>query len=683
MRRPAAILALLALLCLAPAARAAVDHIEILDRQPFADGAGFGAVGSYEKIRARAWFSLDPKAPANAEIRDLASAPRDAKGKVGFSADFLMLRPVDPAKGNGALLYEVNNRGNIAMLGQLDEASKHNNDPAHKEDAGNGFLFDQGFTLLWSAWAWDVDAPGDNRLVLHPPVATDHGKPITGKVAYEIIVDAPAETARFTGIDGIPYPFAKAGAPDAVLTMRDRPEGKRLPVKRADWSFVEPEDHGTPKLLRLAGGFQPGKIYELVYTARDPVVVALGMAGIRDLLSYLKAQPFEGAPAPQRSLIFGISQSGRVIQTMLLRGLHVDEAGKPVFDGAFIHVAGGGKGGFEGRFAMPTRHFSMLQDHIYVTDYFPFTDTPARDPLTGRTASVLDRARKLGVVPKLFYTNDSTEYWNRAAALVHTTPDGSADVAEDPNQRIYLIAGAQHYVGRQHDRGIYSNCVNTFDHYRAMRALILALDRWVRDGSAPPPSTHPRIADGTLLPVQAYENFLPAIPGLALPEDNLEPPLLDFGPRYAALGIADIVPPRAGAHYVALVPAPNGDGTDRGGIELPEILVPLGTRLGFNTRNTAAGFPGATGRWDGSFIPFARTEAERQQAGDPRPSLEARYKDRADYEAKLRAAAVPVVAKGFLRAEEVDALVAENGALYDRILAHDPADRSCAYLFST
>ncbi|MEI9986802.1 MAG: alpha/beta hydrolase domain-containing protein [Aliidongia sp.] len=231
-------------------------------------------------------------------------------------------------------------------------------------------------------------------------------------------------------------------------------------------------------------------IYELVYTARDPMVVALGMAGIRDLLSYLKAQPFEGAPVPQRNLIFGISQSGRVIQTMLLRGLHVDEAGKPVFDGAYIHVGGGGKGGFEGRFAMPTRHFSMLQDHIYPTDYFPFTDTTEREPLTGKTGSVLDKARALGAVPKLVYTNDSTEYWNRAAALIHSTPDGTADVPEDPNERIYLIAGAQHYVGRQRDRGIYSNCVDSLDHYRAMRSLMVALDRWVRDGTAPP-AQHP------------------------------------------------------------------------------------------------------------------------------------------------------------------------------------------------
>ena len=200
------------------------------------------------------------------------------------------------------------------------------------------------------------------------------------------------------------------GAPDAVLTEREQPEGGRTTIDRARWSFVAAPGGGWPTELHLRDGFRPGRIYELVYTARDPMVVALGMAGIRDLLSYLRSHPLADAPPPRHSIIFGISQSGRLIQTMLLHGLHVDEAGAQVFDGAFVHVAGGGKGGFDYRFAMPTRHFSVLEDHIYPTDYFPFTTTPERDPVTGDEASVLDRARQLGAVPKLFYVNNSSEY---------------------------------------------------------------------------------------------------------------------------------------------------------------------------------------------------------------------------------------------------------------------------------
>jgi hypothetical protein len=555
----------LAAACFASPAGARVERIEIVSRQAFAAGTEFGHAGAYEKLRGRALFALDPNAAANGPIADLKLAPRNDRGMVEFSAEFLVLRPADATRRNGTLLYEVNNRGNIAIFRQLNEAPS-NNDPSTGADAGNGFLLRHGFTLVWSAWASDVaTTPGDKRLVLRPPIATRDGTPITGKVAYELIVDAPRATARFTGMLGTAYPFAREAALDAMLTERDRPDGERRPIPRAAWSFVAPGSGAVATEITLDSGFKPGRIYELTYTARDPMVVAAGMAGIRDLISYLRNNPLVGAPPPQACIIFGISQSARLIQTMLLRGLHVDEDGRPVFDGAFIHVAGAGKGGFDYRFAMPTRHFSVLEDHIYPTDFFPFATATSRDPVTDAEGSVLDRGRALGAVPKLFYVNNSSEYWNRAASLIATDPAGARDLEPAPHAR--------------------------------------------------------------------------------------------------------------------LVPKPDADGLDQGGIVLPELLAPLGTRTGFNTRNDAAGFPWATGRWDGSFVPFPRTERERQASGDPRVSLEARYADRAAYEAKVRSTAADVVGRGFLLPEDVDAVVDEAGSLYDRIMAHDPADRSCDYLF--
>ena len=662
-------------------ATAKVERIEIVSREPFVAGTEFGEAGAYEKLRGRAFFVLDPNAAANAPIADLALAPRNDRGLVEFNAEFLVLRPSDPARGNGLLLYEVNNRGNIAILRQLNEAV-HSNDPATAAHAGNGFLFRRGFTLLWSAWASDVaTVPGDQRMVLMAAVATKDGAPITGKVAYDLIVNVPSARARFTGNLGTAYPVAHAGAPDATLTERDRPDGERRTIPRAAWSFIEPAGGGPATEIRLAGGFKPGRIYQLVYTARDPIIVALGMAGIRDLLSYLRTHPLAGMPAPRASAIFGISQSGRLIKTMLLRGLHVDEDGRPVFDGAFIHVAGGGKGGFDYRFAMPTRHFSVLEDHIYPTDFFPFATVSARDPVTGAEGSLLDRGRALAAVPKLFYVNNSSEYWNRAASLITTDPQGTRDLPPAPEARVYLIAGAQHYVGVLRERGMFTSCVNTLNHYRVMRALMAAFERWLREDAEPPPSRYPRIADGTLVPVAAFKAQFPAIPNFRLPEANLRPPRLDLGHRFETERIADNIPPILGPPFEALVPAPNADGNDRGGIALPELEVPLGTRTGFNTRQDAVGFPWASGRWDGAFVPFPRTELERKAAGDPRPSLAARYADRANYAARARAAAEDVVRQGYLLAEDVDALVSEAGGLYDSIMAHNPADPSCRYLF--
>jgi hypothetical protein len=254
------------------------------------------------------------------------------------------------------------------------------------------------------------------------------------------------------------------------------------------------------------------------------------------------------------------------------------------------------------------------------------------------------------------------------------------DVAPADEARIYFIAGAQHYLSRRADRGVLANCVDPLNHYRVLRALVLALDRWVRDGTPPPPSAVPRIADGTLVTVAAHATAFPVIPGFRLPEGNLRPPRLDLGPRFERERIADVVPPRLGPPFTTLVPRPDEDGLDQGGIRMPEMLVPLGTRTGFNTRAEPAGFPWATARWDGSFVPFPRSEAERHAAGDPRRSLESRYRDRADYEARLRRAAEETVEAGFLLPAEVDGLVAEGGAFYNRIMAHDPADRSCRYL---
>ena len=659
-------------------ADAKVEQVEILSREAFARGTEFGSAGTYEKVRGRASFALDPNTVANATIADIELAPRDARGLVTFSAEFQVLRPTISSRGNGTMLYEVNNRGNFAILSQINEAPPNNN-PTAAADAGNGFLFRQGFTLLWSAWASDV-VPGDDRMILAPPIAAKDGKAITGKVAYELIVDEPSDQEQFTGRLGTAYPFASDGALDAALTERDRPDGERRLIPRVRWTFVRPEGSDTPTKIALEGGFTPGRIYELTYTARDPMIVALGMAGIRDLLSYLRANPFAGAPAPQRTLIFGISQSARLIQTLLLRGLHADEAGRQVFDGAFLHVAGAGKGGFDYRFAMPTRHFSVLEDHIYPTDFFPFTTVTARDPLSGSTASVLDRARQLGAVPKLFYVNASSEYWNRAASLITTDPAGERDLPPAPEARIYAIVGAQHYVGITPHRGFFSNCGNPLNHYRVLRALLLALDRWVREGAMPPASSYPQIADGTLISVQAYKRAFPPIPNFRLPETNLQPPRLDFGSRFDTERIADQIPPLSGPPFVTLVPRPDVDGLDLGGILLPEVLVPLGTLTGFNTRTEAAGFSWATSRWDGSFVPFPRTEAERRATGDPRRSLEVRYANRNDYVEKVGRAAHRVVRSGYLLIEDVGALMQEAGDLYDRVIVHDPADKSCAFL---
>jgi hypothetical protein len=679
------VIATTAFLLMAPAARAAVDHIEITERTPLAGGANFGTAGAYEKIRGKAWIALDPNVNANAKIVDLKLAPRDAKGRVLFVTDFLMLRPADSKKRNGSLLYDVNNRGNIAILGQVQGKIPPKNDPTTLADMGNGFLLKHGFTLLWSAWTWDVEpaTDGNRSFRLSPPVATEHGEPITGKVAYEFLVDTPAASARYTGQLARTYSWAVPDDPAAELTMRERPQGPRRTIPRSQWHLEPPVTLGeAPSAISLDGGFKTGELYELTYTAKDPYVVGTGLAGIRDLLSYFKTTSFADAPQFDRSLIFGISQSARVIVTMLDLGMNRDEQGRPAFDGAYAQVPGAGKGSFDHRFAMPTRHFSPLVEQEYPSDYFPFTTAPTTDPTTGRTASILDTAKTLGPLPKLFLANTSAEYWNRSASLLTTTPEGTTDAPVDPSARVYLLTGSQHYVGRSRARAPFTNCVNTTNHYPVERALILALDRWVRGEAMPPISTYPTIAGGGLIETDRYKTLFPKI-GMTLPESQLRPPRLDLGSRFMTQGIVDNVPPKFGSPFGTRVPHPDADGNDTGGVPQAELAAPLGTHTGWNMRAPETGFGWSQTRFDGSFIPFARTEAERKAAKDPRPSIEMRYPTKEAFLARVHAAARREAAAGFLLADEIDQEVTDQSSLYDRIMARDPADQSCGYLFAS
>jgi len=664
---------------------AVVERVEVVERTSFAPGVSFPGSGDYEKIRGIAHFALNPATAANGRIVDLERAPRDARGLVRFAAEFVVLRPVKAQPST--LLYDVNNRGSIAMLGQVNGRSPANNDPTTAADAGDGFLMRHGFTLLFSAWTWDVapQPPGAKPLIFTPPIAKGpHGAPIRGPVENEFIVNEPTEVATYAGLRGLTYEPATPDDPSAVLTERARPDDARRAIARKRWRFVEAERAGGPGRVQLDGGFKPGTIYELTYTAEDPYVTGAGLAGIRDLLAWFRDHRFEGAPAPRKVLIFGISQSARLIGRMLHDGLDVDEMGRLAFDGAYLQVPGaGGSAGFNSRFAQPTRHPSMLEEHDYPSDEFPFTTAPSRDPVTGRTASFLDHARDAqGRVPKLMIVNTSTEYWNRDASLGTTTADGARDVAPAADVRIYGLMGAQHYVGRSHTRAPFVNCVCTTDHYLAMRALILALDRWTNSGEPPPPSAYPRISDGTLVTVAAYRAAFPKDVGLVPPEQNLREARLDFGPGFHEQGVASRVPPKQGPPYETRVPAPDADGNDRGGVRLVELRVPLGTHTGWNERAPETGFAWATARWDGSFAPFARTEAERRAAGDPRPSLQERYLTRQDFAAALRKAADQQVSDGFLLSEDEERAVSENLGLYDRILAHDPKDPGCDYLFA-
>lgn len=665
---------------IASPALAEVERVEIILRAPFAGGQAFGDVGAYERVKGRLHYALDPADPANQAIVDLDLAPVDERGLVTFSGDFILIRPINAERGNRTLLYEVSNRGGLGMLPMFNHGERSNN-PSTPEHAGDGLLFEQGYTLLWSAWNWDV-VEGADRLMIDLPIAKDGSMTMIGPLAAEFVLTQPARSAPFMWGFSKGYPPVDRNDLKARLTWRDEPDGERHPIPRSTWYFSDFDTSRTPpQPTRIAAdeGFVPGRIYEVVYEARDPRIVGLGLAGIRDAISYFRFDDARTAPTIERTLIFGISQSGRVINHMIWQGFHRDEAGRGLIDGAFVHVAGAGKGSFNHRFAQTTRHPSHLEDQQYPADFFPFTTVPITDPVSGEHGSMLDAAWATGTLPKIFYTTTSTEYWTRAASLLHTDVLGKQDVPMAANTRLYFFASAQHGNWSWDVRGPYEHCTNDLDHSFGMRALLAALQQWIESERKPPDSVYPSIEDGTLGSVAQYIERFPKVPNVRWPASNLKPPRLDLGRRFADQGIVDIQPAKLGRPFVTTVPLPDVDGLDLGGIRLPEIAVPVATHTGWNLRHAETGAPTKLARWSGSMMPFPADDEVRAATGDPRRSLQSRYRSSDDYAAKFGTVARDLVVRRFLLARDVDDI--EEAALerFERIRAHASSDTACTF----
>jgi alpha/beta hydrolase family protein len=654
--------ALFMIVLTASLAEARVVRLRIERREVILNGRPFGAAGPYEKLVGKVDFGLDPSLPANGIIVDLKLAPRNPRGEVESSADFYLLKPIDPRRGNGRLLYEVGNRGGKAILSTFQKAAG-SPDPTTEAEFGDGALMRQGFTLLWLGWQWDVpERPGTMRMEM--PVATEGGRRITGIVRGNFILTERADTASVADRNHKAYPVLDPNAPDSVMTVRDDPIAKGAVIPRSRWRFV---DAGT---VALDGGFEPGRIYDVVYRTADPRVLGCGLAGVRDIVSFMKYDSSSENPMPglRFAIGWGVSQSGRFLRHFLYEGFNQDQQGRRVFDGVFDQVGGAGRGSFNHRFGQASRdalqHFNIL----FPVDLFPFTDGPSTDPVTGATDSLLARAERSGTAPKVFHLLTNSEYFNRAGSLVHTDATGTKDAELPANTRVYTIASAPHGPGPfppESNRGggqVGRAALNPLNYSAAVRALFRALDRWVVEDVAPPPSAYPRIADGTLSsPAQAG---WPAVPGFTLPQQPLRAFHLNFGPDWAK-GIVSVEPPEIGQPFTVSVPAVDADGNARAGIRLPDIAVPLATYAGWNYRDKSTGASDRLAGEVGSYIPFARTKGERERSGDPRLSIEERYRDRDAYVGKVAAAALQLVKERYLLEEDVVDLLTRAGDHYD------------------
>lgn len=620
-------------------AMARIVRIEITRRQsPAYDGKKFGQVGAYEKLRGRAYGELDPNSPQNAGITDLKLAPRNASGRVEYAMDIYILKPIDLSRGNHKLFLEVNNRGG-KLFGGLNNSSG-GNDPTTAHDAGEGFLQQQGYTLVWNGWDPSATAWNNNLTITVPIAKQVDGSPITGP-SYEYISFDNEITLQYT----LAYPAATMDQARATLTVRDHLADTPTVVPAEGWEYVNDR---TIRLLPAGTPFRQSAIYEFNYTARDPMVAAIGFAATRDFVSFLRYATTDDAGNPNPlandlrfTFSFAISQPARYLNDFQTLGFNADEQGRRVLDGMENWLGGGSGIGLNVRFAQPARTERNRQNHRYPEAMFPFAYPVLTDPLTGKKAGRLAACSATSTCPKVFEINSANEYWVKAASLLHTDTQGT-DLPDPDNVRFYLVSGAQHGTGNGASRGVCQQLQNPTNAEPLLRALFVALDEWVTKGTPPPPSAVPRRADGNavialpqpgsptgMVPQEAIG--WPTLPEVTYTGLVTTRTALNFGPAFGQ-GILSINPPILTGQptYVNFVSKVDADGNELAGIRLPPVAAPTGTTTGWALRR--AGFGENDGcEGAGQYIPFKNTKAGRLQANDPRLSLEERYHTHAGY----------------------------------------------------
>lgn len=639
-------------------------------RESFAGRIGFGSVGPYERLSGRILFAIDPDALTNRGVVDLAYAPRNPSGFVNYETDFYILKPVDLTRGNRRLIYDVINRGNKLILRFFNDAIP-SNEPSHVEHAGNGFLMRRGYTIVWSGWQGDI-LPDDGRMTIKLPIAMQKEGEITGIVRAEFIADEPGILSYpLSGNDYTSsYETISLDTTSATFTCREYEGDARKSIAPDEWQFARLDKDGktvaSTTHCYLPAGFRPGWIYELIYTAKNPLVLGLGFTGVRDLLSFLlhaevddnrTPNPLkQGSTGIEKAYAWGSSQSGRFLREFVYQGFNENAHGRRVFDAVFPHESGGGRVFLNYRFTQPGRYPRQQANHLFPSDQFPFAYAVSTDPLTRKTDGILKRPE---TDPLVIHTQTSTDYWQRRGSLVHTDSLGN-DLDQHETARIFLFASSSHGTDPNSwpQSGVHQHLSNPLNTTPILRTLLDALDAWATNGTNPPDNRIPTRASETLVPGEVVKARFPLIPGVTCPGEPNRLYVQDHGPDFES-GIISKEPPEEdrSKEYTVLVPQVDADGNDIPGIRTPHIAVPLATFTGWNFWPKGSAEKALHPRARGSYLPFARTAEERRASGDMRLSVEERYRSRAHYVRSITLAAQRLMDQRQLLEEDADRYV--------------------------
>ena len=629
-------------------ALADIERIEITSRETLSDS---NVDFSYQSISGVAYFTLDPNEDLNGAVTDIAYAPVNSDGLVEYAADFRLLVP-SVSVANGGLLYNVNNRG-----GSVFPPERSLLHP----------LSGMGFTYLATGWINEL-SPRDGRLRLHAPIVGSSQQRITGQVRYEVGVGVAGEAGQKVNIAGgghLAYEPTAAGLASASLTRRLYQDDPRVPVERSQFQLeVVPETDSNQPIVNLsvAGGFQPGMLYELIYEARNPILAGAGMAAIRDMVSAIRFGDAAdqlaqlGLPEIDNTVAWGNSQSGRLLRQFMYDGFNEDLNGRKVFDGVIPVIAGSGYGMFNNRFAMPTRTNGQHSNHLFPNDLFPFTYGESTDPFTGRSDSILGKARASNTVPMVMHIQTSNEYWVRGGSLPHTNPQGTMDAVLPEEVRFYSIGGSQHGSGSGLPRAAtYGQLPHNPNMWAPIAdSLLVAMYDWVANDEAPPESRYPQIADGSLVPShidgRINSRAWNLLSGVTHPDALYTPGFANYGDRWITDRIIDIHPLTTDMYYRTLVPAVNSNNNDSAKTTVlpPLAQVPLATFVPWNLRAIGTGAEKSLARLSGGYIPLPASMAAAEQASDPRTPIAAMYSSFSDYLTQYEAATDSLISEGYL-----------------------------------
>ncbi len=609
---------------------AQVTRIDLqIVESPALGGESFSRVGQYERLRGIAYGEADPTDPLHRDIVNIDRAPLNARGRVEYSTTVEIYRPIDMSRWNRALYHTVPNRGGAG--------------------AGEQALLGMGFALVRVGWQGDLD-PTETNVVPFLPVAKNRdGSSIVGMALEEFVFDdhRPVSTARLT------YEGSSRDPASGNLTVRRDQNSPRSTPPDLRWGWIDSDEIR----IERPAGFNGGAIYEFVYEAKDPIVMGLGFVAMRDVISFLRYEVADGMgnpnplafdDLPNVSISIGISQSGRYLRDFLYQGFNEDVSGRIVFDGMHPDIAGSRKTFTNYQFSQPGRWQKQHEDHPFPGDQFPFTYLTLTDPISGRTDGLLEKCSRSKTCPRIVHTDGEAEVWQARSSLVVTDTMGQ-DIDLPERVRVYLIAGTQHGGGpglhaAAPNEGICQNLSNPMSLRQIRTALTVALYEWVADGTEPPPSRFPTIANGGLVP--AVDIGFPEIPGVT------------YSGSHNGLHLHDhaSLPPKEGESYPVFVGRVDVDGNMIDGIRHPNLSAPIGTHTGWNLRRRGFG-EGDQCRGTGSFLPFAADGAERESSGDPRVSLAERYPDHEAYVRAVSRAADALVRERLLLAPDAEEIV--------------------------